>query len=292
MDSAADRPLATPAPAVPIAEPGVRPLTPGMRLMLLVASLLVFLVGVQLFILTEDTDHWFAWTITPPLTAAFLGGSYWASFALEWLASRERSWARARVAVPAVLSFTTLTLIASLIHLDKFHLSRPQFETVAATWIWLAVYGLVPIIMSLLLVQQLRVPGGDPPGTRPMAPAAALGLMAAGSAMAVLGVALFVAPEVTKGIWPWTLTPLTARAVGAWLIGLGIATAHAGREADWGRVRPGAMGLAVFGALQLVALARYAATPQWGTPSAWVYLLAVIAALAIGLYGLWAARRA
>src|SRR4051794_39302423 len=105
MDSAANRPIAASTSTVPAVAPGVRPLTPGMRLMLTVASLLVFVVGIQLFILTDDTDHWFAWTIPPPLTAAFLGGSYWASFALEWLASREGSWARARIAVPAVLSF-------------------------------------------------------------------------------------------------------------------------------------------------------------------------------------------
>jgi hypothetical protein len=56
-----------------------------------------------------QTETYFAWTIHPPLTAAVLGAGYWASFVLELLSARERLWARTRVAVPAVLLFSTLT---------------------------------------------------------------------------------------------------------------------------------------------------------------------------------------
>jgi len=73
----------------------VRELSLGMRGLLVAASVLVFLAGFQLFILTEQTEHYFARTIQPPLTAAFLGAGYWSSFLLEFLASRERIWARA-----------------------------------------------------------------------------------------------------------------------------------------------------------------------------------------------------
>ena len=50
-----------------------RQLTSGMRAMLWAASLLVLLAGVPLFLGSEQTDLYFAWTIMPPLTAAFLG---------------------------------------------------------------------------------------------------------------------------------------------------------------------------------------------------------------------------
>ena len=51
-------------------EPGgiVRSTTVGMRRMLLTASLLVFIVGIQLFILSEHTERFFAWPIQPPTT--------------------------------------------------------------------------------------------------------------------------------------------------------------------------------------------------------------------------------
>ncbi len=273
-------------------EAGRQPLTGGMRAMLYIASGLVFLVGIQLFIGSEYTDRYFAWTVKPSLTAAFLGGAYWASFSLEWLAARQTAWARARVAVPAVLTFTTLTLVATLLHLDKFHLNSPNGETVLATWAWIAVYAGVPGAMSLLLLRQLRVPGANPPRRLPIPRPVTVGLGVAGAALIALGMALFLAPTATLGLWPWLLTPLTARAVGAWLIGLGIAVAHSAWEADWERVRPAMVGLIVFGALQIVNLLRYPAVVSWGSLSAWVYVVGVTAALALGLYGVQAARRA
>ena len=53
--------------------PGVRSLTKGMRWLLLVASVLVFIIGIPLFLLSGQTDRYFAWTVSVPLTAAFLG---------------------------------------------------------------------------------------------------------------------------------------------------------------------------------------------------------------------------
>jgi hypothetical protein len=122
----------------------IKPLSPGMRSLLLAASVLVFLAGFQLFVLTEHTDSYFAWTIQPPLTAAFLGASYFASFLLEFLASRETDWDKGRIAVPAVFVFTTLTLIATLLHADRFHFNSPELVARFAAWFWLAIYAVVP----------------------------------------------------------------------------------------------------------------------------------------------------
>ena len=102
------------------------------------------IVGIQLFILSEQTDRFFAWTIQNPLTAAFLGGAYWASFAMEFLAARRRVWAYARIAVPAVLIFTGMTLVVTLLHLGQFHLNSPDLITRGVAWAWLIVYAIVP----------------------------------------------------------------------------------------------------------------------------------------------------
>ena len=45
-----------------------QPLAGGMRTMLYVASGLVFAVGITLFLLTEQTERYFAWTIDVALT--------------------------------------------------------------------------------------------------------------------------------------------------------------------------------------------------------------------------------
>src|SRR2546425_2407675 len=146
----------------------VRPLTPWMRYLLYAASLLVFLAGLQLTVFSEQTATYFAWTVTPPITAAFLGAAYWAAVPVEVIAARQSSWAGARVAVPSIWLFTTLTLVVTLIHVDKFHFSSPIASAQGAAWFWLAIYAGVPVAIGLIAWHQTRVAGGDPPrGTAP-----------------------------------------------------------------------------------------------------------------------------
>src|SRR5713226_10073681 len=133
------------------APPGVKSLIVPMRWLLYAASALVFLAGLQLTVFTEQTATYFAWTISQPfLTAAFLGASYWAAVPVEVIAARQSTWATARVAVPAIWLFTTLTLVATLLHFDKFHFSSPIASAQGAAWFWLAIYAGVPVAMALI----------------------------------------------------------------------------------------------------------------------------------------------
>jgi hypothetical protein len=263
----------------------VRPTTAGMRRMLLIASLLVFIVGIQLFILSEHTERFFAWPIQPPLTAAFLGAAYWASFAMEFLAARKHVWGYARIAVPAVLIFTGLTLVVTLLHLDKFSLGHPTTITRGAAWGWLIVYLVVPPLMAVLLIRQLRMPGVDPPRLSPLPGWVRAVLILHTAIMVPLGLALLLAPGATIGLWPWTLTTLTGRAIGAWSLALGIAAAQAYWENDWAHVQVATMSYTVFGAFALLALARYPGTVDWSKPQAWIYGVFLATVLVIGTYG-------
>jgi hypothetical protein len=267
---------------MPVVQP--RAVTGAMRLLLAVAGGLVFIAGCQLFILTERTDRYFAWTVQPAATAAFLGAAYWASCGLELLAARERIWARARVAVPAVLAFTTLTLVATLLHRDRFHLQSADRLARTAAWVWLGIYAAVPLLLTAALAHQLRAPGVDPPRLAMLPPWLRLLVGAQGIVLLLLGAALFLAPLRAAPLWPWTLTALTARAVGAWLVGLGVAAAHVAWENDWARARPALVGEVLLGVLLFVALVRYPQAADWGGVRALLYLACLIATLAIGLY--------
>jgi hypothetical protein len=270
----------------PVEGPSTRPLISGMRAMLIVSCVTVLVAGFQLFVLTEYTERFFAWTIDVPLTAAFLGGCYWGSLPLVLVASRQHAWARARVAVFGVLVFTVLTLVATLIHIDLFRMDS------VFGWAWLVVYLFVPLGYGMFLVRQLRVAGGDPPRQAPLPTWVRLVLGVQAAIMLVFGTALFLAPQTTAALWPWALTPLTGQAVGAWLVGVGVTAAHMCWENDFGRACAATTGYAVLGALQLLALARYAGgTVDWSGASGWVYLVFVLSVLGIGLYGWLEARR-
>lgn len=270
-----------------------RMLLASMRTLLVVAGVLVFLAGVQLFVFPLRTARYFAWTIDVPMTAVFLGAAYWSSLAFEWSAARRRLWCDARIAVPTVFVFTTLTLVATLLHVDKFHFgpAHPGW-TRAVTWAWLAIYAVVPVLMLVLLVAQSRAPGVD----RPRAHLLPWWILAVVAVEAVvlfgIGVALFAAPARTAGWWPWPLTPLTARAVGAWCLGLGVAAAQACVERDVRRLRPAALAFVVFGLLQAVALLRHGDVLDPDRPVTWVYVAFLVLATAIGLVVLLLARRA
>jgi hypothetical protein len=273
-------------------QPVYQPLTAGLRRMLLVASALVAIAGVQLFVLTEQTARYFAWTVGPPLTAAFLGAAYWASGLLELLAARERLWARARIAVPAVLTFTALTLLATLLHRDRFHFASPAALTRAAAWVWLAVYLAVPPLLGALLLRQLRAPGETPHRERPLPTGILVALAVQAGTLLGFGLTLSVAPRATAPLWPWALTPLTGRAVGAWLLGLGVAAAQACAEDDWGRIGAAMRSYTLLAVLELVALARYPHAIDWAAPGGWLYLAFLVSILAVGLTGWWATRPA
>lgn len=268
---------------------GIKPLVPAMRRLLAVAAVLVLVAGFQTFVFSGRTGTYFAWTIANPLAAAFLGAGYWASVSIEALSGRQRVWANARIAVPAVFVFTVLTLVATLMHLGQFHLGASSATgTRIVTVAWFAIYILVPLLMLIVLAVQARAPGVDPPRSAGL-PAWILAVLAVQAIVLLgFGVALFAVPAHAAPLWPWKLTPLVAQATGAWLIGLGVAAAHMLLERDARRVRPAAVGWVLLAVLQFIAVARYPDHFAWRSASGVIYLVFLATMLLTGV--VWLAR--
>ncbi|HTN79912.1 MAG TPA: hypothetical protein VMK16_09580 [Acidimicrobiales bacterium] len=268
-----------------------RLVTPAMRQLLVVASVLVLVVGVPLMLRPEQTADYFAWTIQPPLTAAFLGSAYWASFLLELEASRRSTWDQARIAVPAVFAFTVLTLVATLNNLEKFHFGDPGVFTAMVTWGWLLVYAIVPVVMAVVWIRQSREPGIDGPRVRPTPLWFRVVGGVAGVALIAYGAVMFARPSAVASSWPWALTTLTAQAVGAWLVGVGIASVHGMWEADWERIEALMASTFALGVLEVFSLVRFRDDVDWNRANGWIYLVALLALSALGAYGWFAATR-
>lgn len=241
------------------------------RVLLVGFGALTALAVAALFIRPETTDRFFAWTIQPPLSAAFLGAAYAAGCTLVVLSLRATAWAHARAAIVTILAFTVLTLVATLAHLDRFHFGLSPGIAWGAAWFWLAVYVVVPVVMVVLLVLQQRTEGTHPARVRPLPRWLAALLAFQGAVMFVVGLALFVRPGLL-GAWPWPLAPLTSRAIGAWLISFGIAAGAALVEADLTRLRAPALAYLVFAVAELLVVLRYRTAFDWGAAPAWLYL--------------------
>lgn len=262
------------------------PISIPVRVFLTVAVVSVFLVALPLLFLSGQTDRYFAWTIKPPITAAFLGSGYGAAAVALWLALREREWARIRAGVWVISTGLTLILLATLLHLDRFHLHSPEFSLRVWAWTWLFLYVVLGPALMAALWTQWRMPGQEPPVDRPLAGGLRIAMRLLGAAMLLIGAALFIAPVSAETLWPWPLTPLTSRMAGSWFAAIGVSLLVAARENDYRRIRVVAAAYAVYPLLQALTLVRWPDALDWTLIPAWL-LAGVLAALfAVGVLGL------
>lgn len=104
----------------------------------------------------------------------------------------------------------------------------------------------------------------------PFAVTVALSLLGVG--LVAEGAALFIDPTAAARFWPWTLTPLTSRAVAAWLLAYGLGALQSAWERAWAPFWPLAVVYTGFGVLQLGALARWGDVVDFGGTGAWIYV--------------------
>jgi peptidoglycan/LPS O-acetylase OafA/YrhL len=257
---------------------------PAWRLAFRVSAILALIAGLLLFAGATRTEDYFSWTIAPAQTAAFLGAAYWAAAVLFLWASTQRSWERIRIAAFPELTVAVLLLIATQLHLDKFH--DDLFG-----YFWVAAYAVAPPVL-IYLVAMTRT--GDAAADReprlPMPALLRLALLAQAATFTVYGAGLFITPSGFDGAWPWALTPLTARAIAAFLIGFALAAAIALRGNCLHRFRGAALTYAVLGALELLAAAIHSSDFSGGAALP-LFVAFFATVLAVGVAGA-ALRRA
>lgn len=248
-----------------VAAPGDRVLPITRWVALAIVPFLVVAFAV-LYPLPGDTGTLFAWKIVPSMTAMLLGAVYLGGAYFFLRVAFGSTWHTVAAGFPPVGVFATLMGVATVLHWDRFNHRHVAF------WLWVALYFTTPfLIFGVWFAQRRRaVPvTGDGPRL-PSAVAAsgrALGVLASAT-----GVLMFLAPRRALPVWPWPLTPLTARVVGA-IFCLGVAglTGFAGRR--WSQLR---ILLQVAGImLALIAVAAVRAHREWnsGRLLTWLFLV-------------------
>jgi hypothetical protein len=165
--------------------------------------------GVWLYVVPESADR-YAWSIAPPVNAAFIGAGFLAgTLATALVLFAATRWRSFSTLPPALWVLATSLLAATLIHNDRFKWDYPP------TYVWLIVYAGVPLAVPVLVMLQQRVAEPEPPADPALR--AVRGVSAVvGIVLLVGAVALFAAPVDLGRHWPWPLTPLLGRAVAAW----------------------------------------------------------------------------
>ena len=262
----------------------MRPLAPRLKLILLAFAALALIAGALLFVGATRTDDYFSWTIEPPLTAAALAGFYWAAFVLIGAAALSKTWAEARPAVLPVALIAVLLLAITLVHLDRFDL-----DSLFGVF-WLTAYAVVPPLLAWGLIDQARRPGEDARGQRRLPGALRWALLIEGGAMLATGAVMLVSPATAADLWPWALSPLTSRAIGSFLAGIGVAALIAVRDDDPLRLRGAALAYLALGLLELLAVGLHESDLGDDGRATAVYLGFWVAVTVTGAYGSSVAR--
>ena len=103
--------------------------------------------------------------------AGFLGSAYAAGFRAQRARGALRDWRVVRVPFLTILVFVWLTAGATFFHLHRLHVQAPGDGPLAevAAWLWIAVYVVVPMAMTVLLPRQPLV-ASRVRGRAPVAP--------------------------------------------------------------------------------------------------------------------------
>ncbi len=262
------------------------------------AVLTVLAVG-QLLLLADVADRYWAWTIHTEQSAAFVGAGYAAGLVLSLLALRMKRWSQIRIPIVTVTAFTVLTTVSTFVHMHRLHLETGGPIARLSAWIWLAVYLVVPLWCVVVIARQEYARGPAEPVIRPMPGWLRRVLGVEGVVLFAAGVLLFLggvsvhhhdATEMTS-FWPWSLTPMSAMVIGAWLVAFALAAWMAIRQRDLAQLLVPSATYTAFGVFELVAVIWHWPQVSSKDPWTWVYVSVLVAITITGAYGWRAARR-
>jgi hypothetical protein len=225
----------------------------------------------------NDTARLFAWDIKPTLTPMVLGSVYLGGAYFFFRAFRAKEWHTVKGGFVPVGTFATLMGVATIAHWDKF------LHTHVAFWLWAGLYFTTPFLVFWAFLAN-RKHDAPATGADPLLSVGVSRVIAVVGGLSLLtGVFLFLLPNRAVTIWPWALTPLTSRVVGA-IFCLGIAGLGALFDRRWSSARVLLQVAALMLALIVVAGAR--ATGEFDSPNVMTWLIsggfvAVLAAFVV-----------
>lgn len=253
----------------------------------LAAFIVPFLVAAFiLYLFPSDTGSWFAWTIKPTMTPLIMGSGYISGAYFFTRVAFARRWHRVHLGFLPITAFTVFMAIATFLHLDRFDHGKVAF------WIWTILYVITPVLVPLAWWRNRATDPGTPEARDLVLSRRIRALLAiAGSVQVGVAVALLVSPSTMIDVWPWSLTPLTARVLGGWFALPGVVALMMAIDARWSAIRITLQSQLVGLALILLAVPR--AWDEFDTSSAVTYLfVGGLALLLVGLAALMAYVRA
>lgn len=226
---------------------------------------------------SETADLW-AWTIMPDLTPIFLGSGYGAGAYFFWRTYRATEWHPSSAGVLSAAAFAAAMLVATLIHWEKFNHGNAPTLAAIAFYGWVGVYIVSPGVVSWVWLRNHRVDPRAPEASETVLPRTVLlGARAFGAGAFVGATVCFLSPQTAIDVWPWTLTPLTARVLASFMFQVGMGAMLLSLDERWSSWRLLIQTFFVATVLLLVGAVRAFGDFDTGNVCTWLYLGGLLA---------------
>lgn len=203
---------------------------PGTRALAVVIFPVLIVAFCVLYPVPTVTRQLFAWEIKPTMTAMTLGAAYIGGALFFFRAWRAPRWHTVKIGFVPVTLFASSLGLATLLHWEVFTHDHLAF------WLWSALYATTPFLVVAVFLRNRKVEPAPAPDELRLSPLARAVVGATGLAALGLGLFLYLAPGSAVDVWPWALTPLTARVMGAVMM-LGVAGVGVWLDPRWSTAR-------------------------------------------------------
>ncbi|MBK9781767.1 MAG: hypothetical protein IPP55_17235 [Anaerolineales bacterium] len=241
---------------------------------------------VILFFLPDRTGSLFAWAIKPHMSSMYFGAAYLGG---AWILAKTaigKRWHRVQAVFPAVTVFTIAMLIATLLHWERFSLGTIPFIA------WLILYIVSPFLIPALWVYNRRTDSYEPEESDVTVPDSARRVTRLiGTLVLILVTSGFLFPSLIIPIWPWELTPLTARVLCGWLSVIGTGAVMISLDPRWTGWRAILEGIFIAYCLIFLAAFMNPADFKTGIFNWYTMLMAAMLIEIFVFYGIMESRR-
>lgn len=235
----------------------------------------------MLYFFPQHSKLLFAWGLKPSMSAMMLGAAYMggAYYFMRVLVAKQ--WSRIKLGLIPVTSFASMLGIATLLHWDKFTPGHPSFI------MWAFLYLTVPFVLPIIWwANQSADPHTLLAGDHYLPQPIERFFRVAGGILLVISLTLLILPDILISLWPWAMTPLSARVMAAMfalpcLVSLGVA-----HDKRWSSARVILQSQIFSIILILTALFIARGDLDWSQINAWGFAISMTAfcLILIGIY--------
>jgi hypothetical protein len=185
-----------------------------------------------LYGLPDQTTTYFAWTIQPEMTPIIMGAGYGAGVYFFYRVSTVDEWHTVAPVFLGIAIFTWLMAIATVLHWQNFNHSHFTFG------LWVFLYAVTPLLIPAIWALNQRTDSGVPEGSSTRVPQVVRLLGGGiGAVVTVSALILFATPDIMIGVWPWSVSPFTARILAGWFALFGVVNGVVVLDPRWSGAR-------------------------------------------------------